>query len=79
FYTEFETLLDGLVKMPTLADEQVRAVYVVISGRLQIRSAVFFYLDFDEHGAPDSGWNIPLQRMAERAGRGPDLGGGPIR
>ena len=79
FYTEFETLLDGLVKMPTLADEQVRAAYVVINGRLQIRSAVFFYLDFDEDGAPDSGWNIPLQQMAERAGRGPDLGGGPIR
>ncbi|OLU33422.1 chromosome partitioning protein ParA [Pseudomonas sp. PA27(2017)] len=79
FYTEFETLLDGLVKMPTLADEQVRAVYVVINGRLQIRSAVFFYLDLDEDGAPDSGWNIPLQQMAERAGRGPDLGGGPIR
>ncbi|PZW43251.1 chromosome partitioning protein ParA [Pseudomonas sp. URMO17WK12:I2] len=79
FYTEFETLLDGLVKMPTFADEQVRAVYVVISGRLQIRSAVFFYLDFDEAGAPDAGWNIPLQQMAERAGRGPDLGAGPIR
>ena len=29
FYTEFETLLDGLVKMPTFADEQVRAVYVL--------------------------------------------------
>ncbi|SHN09589.1 chromosome partitioning protein ParA [Phytopseudomonas punonensis] len=79
FYAEFETLLDGLVKMPVFADEQVRAVYVVISGRLQIRSAVFFYLDFDEDGAPDAGWNIPLQQMAERAGRGPDLGAGPIR
>lgn len=79
FYTEFETLLDGLVKMPVFADQQVRATYVMINARLQIRSAVFFYLDFDESGAPDSGWNIPLQQMAERAGRGPDLGGGPIR
>lgn len=79
FYTEFETLLDGLVKMPVFADQQVRATYLVINARLQIRSVVFFYLDFDESGAPDSGWNIPLQQMAERAGRGPDLGGGPIR
>jgi len=79
FYTEFETLLDGLVKMPDFADQQVRATYLMINARLQIRSAVFFYLDFDESGAPDSGWNIPLQQMAERAGRGPDLGAGPIR
>lgn len=79
FYTEFETLLDGLVKMPVFADQQVRVTYVVINARLQIRSAVFFYLDFDESGAPDSGWNIPLQQLAERAGRGPDLGAGPIR
>lgn len=79
FYTEFETLLDGLVKMPVFADQQVRVAYVMINARLQIRSAVFFYLDFDESGAPDSGWNIPLQQLAERAGRGPDLGGGPIR
>lgn len=79
FYAEFETLLDGLVKMPSFADEQVRAVYMVVNARLQIRSVVFFYLDFDEDGAPDSGWNIPLQQMAERAGRGPDLGAGPIR
>lgn len=79
FYTEFETLLDGLVKMPVYADQQVRVVYVMINARLQLRSAVFFYLDFDESGAPDSGWNIPLQQLAERAGRGPDLGAGPIR
>ena len=79
FYAEFETLLDGLVKMPVFVDQQVRAAFVTINGQLQIRSAVFFYLDFDESGAPDSGWNIPLQQLAERAGRGPDLGGGPIR
>ncbi|SDH38844.1 hypothetical protein SAMN05216588_104221 [Pseudomonas flavescens] len=79
FYTEFEALLDGLARMPVFADQQVRLVYVVINARLQIRCAVFFYLDFDESGAPDSGWNIPLQQIAERAGRGPDLGAGPIR
>ncbi|TBV03779.1 chromosome partitioning protein ParA [Phytopseudomonas dryadis] len=79
FFAEFEALLDGLVNMPAFADQQVRVVYLMINARLQVRSAVFFYLDFDEQGAPDSGWNIPLQQMAERAGRGPDLGGGPIR
>ena len=79
FFAEFEALLDGVVNMPEFADQQMRVVYAVINPRLQVKAAVFFFLDFDEKGAPDSGWNIPLQRLADRAGRGPDLGGGPIR
>lgn len=78
-FPEFEALLDGVVNMPEFADEQLRAAFVVINPRLQIKAVVFFYLDFDEDGRPDRGWNIPLQHLAERAGRGPDLGGGPIR
>ncbi|WP_439858965.1 chromosome partitioning protein ParA [Pseudomonas sp. MBLB4136] len=78
-FPEFEALLDGVVNMPEFADQQLRVAYVVINPRLLIKSAVFFYLDFDEQGAPDRGWNIPLQHLAERAGRGPDLGAGPIR
>jgi hypothetical protein len=79
FFPEFEALLDGVVNMPEFADQQMRVAYVLINPRLLIKSLVFFYLDFDEKGAPDSGWNIPLQALAERAGRGPDLGAGPIR
>jgi hypothetical protein len=79
FFTEFEALLDGVVNMPEFADQQMRVAYVSINPRLLIKALVFFYLDFDEKGAPDSGWNLPLQHLAERAGRGPDLGGGPIR
>nr|WP_298143972.1 chromosome partitioning protein ParA [uncultured Pseudomonas sp.] len=76
---EFEALLDGVVNLPEFADQQLRVAYVLINPRLLIKSLVFFYLDFDERGAPDAGWNIPLQHLAERAGRGPDLGAGPIR
>ena len=79
FFPEFEALLDGVVNMPEFADQQMRVAYVLINPRLLIKSLVFFYLDFDEKGAPDVGWNIPLQALAERAGRGPDLGAGPIR
>lgn len=78
-FPEFEALLDGVVGMPEFADQQMRVAFVMINPRLMIRAAVFFYLDFDEKGAPDKGWNIPLQHLAERAGRGPDLGAGPIR
>jgi hypothetical protein len=79
FFPEFEALLDGVVNMPEFADQQLRVAYTLINPRLLIKALVFFYLDFDENGAPDSGWNIPLQHLAERAGRGPDLGAGPIR
>ena len=78
-YPEFEAVLDGLVSMPEFADQQMRAVYVLVNARLQIRAAVFFYLDFNEDGSADDGWNIPLRNLAERTGRGPDLGAGPIR
>lgn len=78
-YPEFEALLDGIVTMPQFADQQMHVVYTLIDARLNIRAAVFFYLDFIEDGAADNGWNIPLRQLAERAGRGPDLGAGPIR
>jgi len=79
FFAEFEALLDGLVGMPEFSDQQVRAAYLLINPRLMIRSLVFFYLDFDEQGKADTGWNMPLRHLAEKAGRGPDLGAGPIR
>ena len=78
-YPEFEALLDGVVNMPEFVDEQMRVVYAVINPRLMVKAAVFFYLDFDEDGRPDRGWNLPLQHLADRSGRGPDMGAGPIR
>jgi hypothetical protein len=78
-FPEFEALLDNVVSMPEFADQQMRMAYVLINPRLMVRAAVFFYLDFDEAGAADSGWNLPLRHLADNAGRGPDLGAGPIR
>ena len=78
-YPEFEAVLDGVVNMSEFIDQQMLAVYVMINPRLVVRSMVFFYIDFDEKGAADPRWNIPLRHLAERAGRGPDLGAGPIR
>ena len=78
-FPEFEALLDNVVNMPEFADQQMRLAYVLINPRLLVRAVVFFYLDFDEHGAADKGWNLPLRHLADNAGRGPDLGAGPIR
>ncbi len=78
-YSEFEALLDGLGALPDYADEDAKAVYAVISKSGKISALVFFILYFDEEGKADASWNIPVERLAEVSGRGPDLGGGPIR
>lgn len=78
-YPEFEALLDGLVSRPEFADETVEAVFLQISNRLHVRGAVFFTIDFDLDGHVNSLWNMPLRTLVEKAGRGPDMGGGPIR
>lgn len=78
-YPEFEALLDGMVPAPEFADEAVEAVFVQISNRLHVRGAVFFTIDFDLDGYINRLWNMPLRNMTEKAGRGPDMGGGPIR
>lgn len=78
-FAEFEALLDGVVSLKEYADKQMRLAYVLINPRLHVRSVVLFLLDFNEDGSIDAGWNVPLRQLAERAGRGPDLGAGPIR
>lgn len=78
-YSEFEALLDGLVALPDYSDEDAKAVYAVISKTGKVSALVFFVLYFDEDGRADASWNVPLERLAEVSGRGPDLGGGPVR
>lgn len=78
-FTEFEALLDGLVAAPDFADETVEAVFLQINSRLYVRAAVFFTVDFDLDGYVNRLWNLPLRTLAEKAARGPDMGGGPIR
>ena len=78
-FPEFEALLDGLVAAPDFADETMEAVFLQINHRLHVRAAVFFTVDFDLDGYVNRLWNLPLRNLAEKAGRGPDMGGGPIR
>jgi len=78
-FSEFEALLDGLGGLPDYADEEAHAVYATIGKSGKITSLVFFILYFDESGRADSSWNVPIERLSEVSGRGPDLGGGTIR
>ncbi|MEX0605301.1 MAG: DNA repair protein [Marinobacter sp.] len=77
--SEFGAFLDGYVGLSDLADTDVRAVYVLMGKDLLIRSLVFFRLYFDEEGRADSHWSVPVEKLALKGAKGPDLGAGPIR
>ncbi|NMT63359.1 DNA repair protein [Marinobacter orientalis] len=77
--SEFGAFLDGYVGLSDLADTDVRAVYVLLGSDLLVRSLVFFRIYFDEEGRADSSWNLPIEKLAKKGAKGPDMGGGPIR
>lgn len=77
--SEFDAFLDGYVGLSDMADTDVHAVYVDLTPQLTIKALVFFRVYFDDQGMVDSSWNIPLQKLADKAATGPDLGEGAIR
>ncbi len=77
--SEFGAFLDGYVGLSDLADTDVKAVYVLLGKDLLVRSLVFFRIYFDEEGRADSHWNMPVEKLAKKGAKGPDMGGGPIR
>ncbi len=78
-YQEFEAVLDRYVPASDLANKSAQAVYLRVNHSLQVTAAVFFTINFDYAGFPDSRWNVPLQHLADISAKGPDLGAGPIR
>ena len=78
-YAEFEAVLDQVVGVQDFSGQELQAVYLQINAYLEITAAVFFLIDFDKAGFAAKNWNIPLVRLAETGGRGPDMGAGPIR
>ncbi len=77
--TEFGAFLDGYVGLSDLAETDVRAVLVELGPDLLVRALVFFRIWFDEEGRADTSWNIPIEDLARRGAKGPDMGAGAIR
>lgn len=77
-FSDFEATLDGYVGLTAYARQEKRAAYVQLDDALKVRACVLFTITFDNAGFAERSWNLPLRHMAEIAGRGPDLGGGPI-
>lgn len=78
-FSDFEATLDGYIGLQAYAGEEKKAAYVQLDDRLRVNGIVLFTIGFDEAGFAERSWNLPLRHMAEIAGRGPDLGGGPVR
>ena len=77
--SEFGAFLDGYVGLSDLAETDVKAVLVDLSDDLLVRALVFFRIWFDEEGRADSSWNVPIEELAARGAKGPNMGGGAIR
>jgi len=77
--SEFGAFLDGYVGLSDLAETEVKAVLVDLSSDLLVRALVFFRIWFDEEGRADSSWNVPIEELATRGAKGPNMGGGAIR
>lgn len=78
-YMEFEAVLDQVVGLGDFAGREMQAVFLRINPQLKITGAVFFLVDFNPDGNVNRDWNIPLRPLLDNAGKGPDLGAGPIR
>ncbi|HAG93321.1 MAG: hypothetical protein CMK83_25310 [Pseudomonadales bacterium] len=78
-YSEFEAILDGVVGMDDFAGDTLKAVFVVVNGRLKVTAAVLFKVGFDRQGYADRAWNLPLRHLADTGGSGPDMGAGAIK
>ncbi|KKL91015.1 hypothetical protein LCGC14_1898920 [marine sediment metagenome] len=77
--SEFGAFLDGYTGLSDLAETDVKAVLVNLGSDLLVRALVFFRIWFDEEGRADSSWNVPMEELAARGAKGPNMGGGAIR
>lgn len=78
-FADFEALIDGLIAMPEFAGSVQRAVYVQINPKLRIVACVLFRMSFDAEGHAPAQWHLPVDQLCGSAGKGPNLGAGPIK
>lgn len=78
--SEFERTVRDQQPLPGfVAEGKIKAAYVVIGAQDFAQAMVLFQLPVNERGLVDSGWYLPLKRLADSAGRGPNMGDGRIR
>ncbi|TNF36379.1 MAG: hypothetical protein EP312_01365 [Gammaproteobacteria bacterium] len=78
-WSEFEAVLDNVVGLPQFENQTMQSVFVKINSQLKVTACVFFLIKFGAGGQADPTWNMPLHQLSDAAGKGPDLGVGPIK
>jgi hypothetical protein len=77
--SEFESLVREREALGDFKDQKIKAAYVVIGAQDFAQAMVLFQLPVTNKGFVDSGWYLPLRRLADGAGHGPNMGDGRIR
>lgn len=77
--TEFEQKVRDQSKIGEFNSQTVKAAYVVIGPQDFAQAMVLFNLPVNERGFVNTDWYIPLRRLADSAGHGPNMGDGRIR
>jgi len=75
---QMDALLDSEMKLPNLTGTY-RAVYIQANHDWLIKALVCCTIPFDDDGYCVQDWPLPLQRLCDSAGPGPDFGAGRIR
>ena len=75
---DMDALLDGETGLSGVSGKQ-RAVFVQANHDWLIQALVCCVIPFDEEGYCEPDWPLPLQRLCDTAGPGPDFGAGRIR
>ena len=79
-FAEFDgELLCGQKRLPAFAAQDVQAAYCVVASGLVLAAAVLFKVRFDEDGAVDAEFNLPLRYLARLAGVEGSVNDYPVR
>ena len=80
---DFEQLVRRQSSLSPVASDKLLAAYVQIGNHRCAEAIVLFEIptqsDSSEPGVPVSDWYMPLRRLADSAGRGPNMGAGRIK
>ncbi|MFT6389452.1 MAG: hypothetical protein ACJAUP_002845 [Cellvibrionaceae bacterium] len=77
-FLEFQAILDSYVPLNDMANRSVGAVYVRVNAKYHATATVFFRINFDREGFVETAWNMPLQHLADKAAKGPNMGSGLV-
>mgnify|MGYP000151745342 CR=1 FL=1 len=79
WFSEFERKVKNQSQIGEFKSQVVKAAYVLIGAEGFAQAMVLFNLPVNDQGYIDSGWFLPLRRLAGGGGHGPNMGDGRIR